>query len=323
MKTKALICSSIVIPVLCAVAAAPCASAATFPDDKKVVEFVVHMPTGSGAGLFMLTAGELLNRNGIIKAKIQVMSKPGGSSAVALNYVESKKGDPYYAMMWTTSNLMAMNRGTTTMKFNEATWLSTMIQDGNVLMVPYNSPYQSVADIIKDAKANPKKISVGINSVGGSEHIMATRIERVAGVRLNATAFEFSPTQLIGGHIHMAFGNTSESAGHVQAKRVRVLANMGDVRLPYYKDIPTLKEQGIDASFTQYRGFVAGPNMPAEAVKVWDEAFAKLSKTKEWADFMAKNDYMDAYRNSAETKAFLQGYNQELLKDLKQMEGGK
>ncbi len=318
MKSKTLV--SIAISSLFAVAAAPCANAAAFPDDKKVIEFLVHMPTGSGAGLFMLTAGELLNRNGIIKAKIQVLSKPGGSSAVALNYLDSKKGDPYYAMMWTTSNLMAMNRGTTTLKFNEATWLSTMIQDGNVLMVPYNSPYKSMKEIIAEAKANPKKISVGINSVGGSEHIMAVRIERVAGVRFNATAFEFSPTALLGGHINIAFGNTSESQGHVQAKRVRVLANMGDIRLPYYKDIPTLKEQGIDASFTQYRGFVGGANMPAEAVKVWDEAFAKLSKTKEWADFMKKNDYMDAYKNSAQTKTFLQSYNQELLKDLKQME---
>ena len=128
MKTKALICSSIVMSSLCAIVAAPGANAAAFPDDKKIVEFVVHMPTGSGAGLFMLTAGELLNRNGIMKAKIQVMSKPGGSSAVALNYVDSKKGDPYYAMMWTTSNLMAMNRGTTTMKFNEERWPHTVKQ---------------------------------------------------------------------------------------------------------------------------------------------------------------------------------------------------
>ncbi|HWI13592.1 MAG TPA: hypothetical protein VNT02_05035, partial [Burkholderiales bacterium] len=67
MKTRALICSSsLIIASLYAVAAAPHANAAAFPDDKKVIEFVVHMPTGSGAGLFMLTAGELLNRNGII-----------------------------------------------------------------------------------------------------------------------------------------------------------------------------------------------------------------------------------------------------------------
>ena len=40
---------------------------------------------------------------------------------------------------------------------------------------------------------------------------MAARIERAAGVKFNITAFEFSPTQLIGGHIAMAFGNTAET----------------------------------------------------------------------------------------------------------------
>jgi putative tricarboxylic transport membrane protein len=152
---------------------------------------------------------------------------------------------------------------------------------------------------------------------------MSTRIERVTGVRFNITSFEFSPTQLIGGHIDMAFGNVAETSGHVKAKRARVLANMGEQRLPYYKDVPTLKEQGIDASFTQYRGFIGGPNFPAEAVKFWDEAFAKLVKTREFADFMNKADYIGAYKPSADTKAFVQTYNAELQKDAKFMEENK
>ena len=158
------------------------------------------------------------------------------------------------------------------------------------MIVPYKSPYKTAKDLIADAKANPKKVSVGINSVGGSEHIMAARIERVAGLKFNITAFEFSPTQLIGGHIDMAFGNTAETSSHVKAKRARVLANMGDTRVPYYKDIPTLAEQGTNASFTQFRGFIGGPNFPAEAVKFWDDAFAKLMKTKEFAEYMKKSD---------------------------------
>ena len=152
---------------------------------------------------------------------------------------------------------------------------------------------------------------------------MAARIERVAGVKFNITAFEFSPTQLIGGHIDMAFGNTAETSGHVKAKRARVLANMGDTRVPYYKDIPTLTEQGINASFTQFRGFFGGPNFPAEAVKFWDDAFAKLMKTKEFAEYMKKSDYVAAYKTAAETKAFIAGYNAELIKDLKYMEENK
>ena len=152
---------------------------------------------------------------------------------------------------------------------------------------------------------------------------MAVRIERVAGVKLNVTAFEFSPTQLIGGHIDMAFGNTAETSSHVKAKRARVLANMGDKRVPYYKDVPTLIEQGVNASFTQYRGFFAPPNISAEAVKFWEDAFAKMVQTKQFKEFIVKSDVVPSYKSAAETKSFIAGYNEELLKDLKYMQENK
>jgi putative tricarboxylic transport membrane protein len=324
MRMKGLFFSTAVIfsSLVFAAVFAPSARAA-YPEDGKVIEFLHHSSPGGGAGLFVLTCADLLNKTGIVKAKIQVQTRQGGSSAVALNYLQSKAGDPYVVMMWTTAQLMALNRGTTSMKLQDVTWLTTTIEDGNVIIVPYQSRYTSIKELIAEAKANPKKVSVGINSIGGSEHIMAARIERVMGVKFNITSFEFSPTQLIGGHIDMAFGNTAETSGHVKAKRARVLANMGENRIPYYKDVPTLIEQGINASFTQYRGFFGGPNFPAEAVKFWQDAFAKLVKTKEFAEFMTKSDYIAAYKTAADTKAFIQGYNAELIKDGKFIEDNK
>jgi putative tricarboxylic transport membrane protein len=319
MKIGALSACGLAISSMIAVPAA----CAAYPDEGKGIELLNHSSPGGGAGLFVLSVGDLLNKTGIVKPKIQVQHRSGGASAVALNYVHGKGGDPYVVAMWTTAQLMAMNRASTVMKFGDVTWLSTLVEDGNVIIVPFQSPYKNVQELIAAAKAAPKKLAVGINSVGGSEHIMSTRIERITGVRFNITSFEFSPTQLIGGHIDMAFGNTIETSGHFKAKRVRVLANMGDNRVPFYKDVPTLKEQGIDASFTQYRGFMGGPNFPVEAVKYWDEAFSKLMKTKEFIDFMNKSDYLPAYKSSAETKTFVQGYNAELLKDFKFMEANK
>ena len=121
----------------------------------------------------------------------------------------------------------------------------------------------------------------------------------------------------------MAFGNTAETASHVKAKRARVLANMGETRVPYYKDVPTLAEQGTKASFTQFRGFIGAPNFPPEAVKFWDDAFAKLMKTKEFKEYMKKSDYIAALKTSAETKAFVAGYNAEMIKDTKYIEENK
>lgn len=321
MRTRVMTCIFGVLGVLLAVGLADIpATSAAYPEPDKVIEFLHHSSPGGAAGLFVLTTGDILNKTGTVKAKIQTQTRQGGSSAVALNYLKSKNGDPYVVMHWTTAQLMAMLRGTTEMKLDECVWLSTMIEDGNVLMVPYDSPYKTVKDLIADAKANPGKVNVGINSIGGSEHVMSTRIERAAGVKFNITSFDFSPTQLIAGNIALAFGSTAETMGHVKAKRARVLANMGAKRVPYYKDVPTMIEQGINASFTQYRGFFGGPNFPAEAVKFWDEAFAKVIKTKQYEEFMTKFDVVPAYKNAAETKAFLVNYVKELEEDLKVME---
>ena len=321
MRTHATTCTITVVLFLLAVGltTVPRAEAA-YPDPDKVIEFLHHSSPGGAAGLFVLTSGDILNKTGIVKAKIQTQTRQGGSSAVALNYLKSKKGDPYVVMHWTTAQLMAMLRGTTEMKLDECVWLSTLIEDGNVLMVPYDSPYKTVKDLIADAKANPMKVNVGINSIGGSEHVMTSRIEQATGVKFNITSFDFSPTQLIAGNIALAFGSTAETSGHVKAKRARVLANMGTRRVPYYKDVPTLIEQGIPVSFTQYRGFLGGPNFPAEAFKFWDEAFAKLMQTKQYEEFMTKFDVVPAYKNAAETKAFLVDYVKALEEDLKHMD---
>lgn len=322
MRTHGTTCMIAVLFSLLAVglATVPQAGAAAYPEADKVIEFLHHSSPGGAAGLFVLTSGDILNKAGIVKAKIQTQTRQGGSSAVALNYLKSKKGDPYVVMHWTTAQLMAMLRGTTEMKLEDCVWLTTLIEDGNVLMVPYNSPYKTLKDLIDDAKANPNKVNVGINSIGGSEHVMASRIERATGAKFTITSFDFSPTQLIGGHIALAFGSVAETSGHVKAKRARVLANMGTTRVPYYKDIPTMIEQGIPVSFTQYRGFFGGPGFPAEAAKFWDDAFAKLIKTKQYEEFMQKFDVVPSYRTAAETKALITEYVKGLQEDLKHMD---
>ncbi len=305
-----------------ALVAAPMANAA-YPEPDKVIEWLHHSSPGGAAGLFMLSTGDILNKAGIVKAKIQVQTRQGGSSAVALNYLKSKAGDPYVIMGWTTAQLMAMIRGTTQMKLEDPIYLSTVVEDPSVLIVPYDSPYKTFQELIADAKANPKKLRAGVNSIGGSEHVQIARIEKAAGVRFTVTSFEFSPTALIGGHIDVAFGNTAETAGHVKGKRARALAAVATHRLPYYSDVPTMIEQGVNASFTQYRGFFAAPNMPAEVVKFWDEAFPKMMKTKQFEEWAQKADVIPVYKNSADTKAFLVDYIKQLQDDYKWMEANK
>jgi putative tricarboxylic transport membrane protein len=322
MKQRAPFLLCTVIAFLSAVAAAPLAEAA-YPEEGKVVEWLHHSSPGGAAGLFMLSTADILNKAGIVKPKIQVQTRQGGSSAVALNYLHSKAGDPYVVMHWTTSQLMAMIRGATQMKLADCVWLGTVVEDPSVLIVPYDSPYKTFPELIADAKKNPKKLRAGVNSIGGSEHIQMVRIEKATGAKFTITSFEFSPTALIGGHIDVAFGNTAETASHVKAKRARALASVAPHRLPFYSDVPTMIEQGVNASFTQYRGFFGGPNFPAEAVKFWEDALAKMVKTKQFDEWAKKADVIPFYKNAADTKAFLVEYVKQLQDDFKYMEANK
>lgn len=296
---------------------------AEYPEKGKVIEWLHHSSPGSGAGLFMLTTSDILTKTGIVKAKMQVVTRQGGSSAVALNYLHSKKGDPYVVMAWTTSQLMAMIRGATQMKFEDCAWLGTVLEDPSVLIVPYDSPYKTLKELIDDARANPKKVRAGVNSIGGSEHIQIVRIEKATGVKFVTTSFEFSPTQVIAGHIDVGFGNTQEVGGHIKAKRARALASVATRRLPYFKDVPTLMEQGVNASFSQYRGLFGGPNFPEEAVKYWENAFAKMVETKEFKEYAQKSDVIPFYKTAAETKAFLVDYVKALEDDYKYIQANK
>jgi putative tricarboxylic transport membrane protein len=323
MKKSRFLASIVVFSLFAFLLAVAPVALADYPEPDKVIEFMHHSAPGGGPGLFVLSTADILNKTGIVKTKIQTLSRQGGSSAVALNYLKSKAGNPYTVMQWTTGPLMALLRGTSQMKFDECAWLSTLIEDGDLIIVPYNSPYKTLKDLLADAKANPKKVSVGINSIGGSAHVLISRIERVTGVKFNVTAFEFSPTQLIGGHIDMAFGNTSETSSHVRGRRARVIAAAGMRRVPYYKDVPTMMEQGVNASLMQVRGFMGGPGYPAEAYNYWQDAFAKVVKTKQYEEFMKKIDVVPLYKNGEETKAFLLDYVKELKEDLKYMEANK
>ncbi len=82
-------------------------------------------------------------------------------------------------------------------------------------------------------------------------------------------------------------------------------------------------EQGVNASFRQHRGLFGGPDFPVEAIKFWDDAFTKMVKTPELTEFAKKADVVINYKTSEETKAFLEGYIQELEKDLKYMQANK
>lgn len=319
MRGKNFICSLVTLFCVIAVMIVP-AAMAEYPD--KPIEFVVHASPGGGSDLFSRTVAHLLEKQGLVKQKINVNNRRGGSGTVAMNYMKSKAGSDSILMQFTSSPLSTMIRGTSKMKLDEITFLPMMTMDVNMAWTRTESPYNNMKDVIAYAKKHPNAVSVAYGGVGGSEHICAHRISKAAGVKLNMVGFGGggpAAVAMLGGHVDFAFGNLEEQMGQLEAGKVKALGTMTPERLSQMPNVATMVEQGINATYIQPRGFWSVPNMPDYAVKFWEETLLKLYNSKGFKDFLKKSYMEGSYMKSADTKKFIVGFLKELKVDVDEL----
>ncbi len=118
----------------------------------------------------------------------------------------------------------------------------------------------------------------------------------------------------------MFYPNPGEALAQVEAKKVRILAVASEKRLAAAPNIPTLKELGINAAFQQVRSIAAPKDLPAEAVRYYEELFRKLADSKLWKEkYIQENMLTWDYKNSAETLKLWENNNESCARVMKEM----
>jgi len=114
-------------------------------------------------------------------------------------------------------------------------------------------------------------------------------VGKASGAQLNLVGFGGggpAAVAILGGHVDLGFGNVNEQMGQIEAKKIKPLGVMSPQRIPAMPNVLTMKEQGINAVYVQPRGFWAPKNFPDYALKFWEDALFKLSKTKAFQDVL-------------------------------------
>src|SRR5690606_952527 len=125
---------------------------------------------------------------------------------------------------------------------------------------------------------------------------------------------------LLGGNADAIATDASAVGEYVKAGKVRVLAVTSPKRMGgILKDVPTLKEEGIDAEFTIWRGVFGPKQMPDEVKRFWDEKLKALQESEEWQKELEKNNWESEYRNSRDFAAFLEEQEQQIRELLESM----
>ena len=125
---------------------------------------------------------------------------------------------------------------------------------------------------------------------------------------------------LLGGHVDFASANPGEALAQMEAKKVKVLGASTEKRLEGAPDVPTLKEQGMNVVYRQFRSIAAPKDIPKEALKYYEGLIKKLSDNNLWKEkYIKENMLSPEYLNGAETAKLWEEQNTFFVRIMKEM----
>jgi putative tricarboxylic transport membrane protein len=284
----------------------PLAVEGAYPE--KPIELVTHSAPAGGGDIFSRHIVNLMEKEKLVPVPLVVVNKAGGSGAVGVSYVAAKKGDPYTIFATSPGIYATLVKGEIKANIEDFTPICALIQDPNVLVVRGNAPYKNVKEFIVEAGKKRKGMSLGLSSIGGGDHAIAVKMGEAKGVEFNIVSFKQGTEAIMaimGGHVDFGLGSPGETAGQIESGQLRVLATATDKRIPQMPKVPTLKEEGIDVSYTSIRGIFGPKDMPKDVVKYWESVFQKLTQTSSWKQYVEKEVVLDAFMGSVDFGKYL------------------
>lgn len=285
-------------------------------------------PSGAGGGWDKTarSISKVLMEAKLVDQSITVENRPGGGGVVFISeYATKDKGNAYKLFVSSPPILINNNKkeGNSPFGYKDVTPLAQLTKDFGALVVRADSPYQDLKSLLVAIKEDPTAITVAGGSAPGSmDHLIAVLPAAKYGIDPKSVKYVSydgggeAIAALLGGNADMIATDASGVGEYLKAGKIRVLGITASERLGGdLKDVPTLKEQGIDAEFNIWRGVFGPPEMPADAKAYWDKKLKELSEHEVWKKELAANAWESEYKDAAAFTAFL-AEQDKLVKDL-------
>lgn len=278
-------------------------------------------PYGAGGGTDVLLRALCDSASKIAGVNIVVENITGGNGATGVVTMMDSDPDGYTIGSCSGEWIALKEMGLTPDNFdyNNAEMIMHYNFDPACYLVPVDSPYQSIEDLVNDAKANPGKITLGVTAAGGSHHLAALLFQELSGTEFNVVPYSegssATMTALMSGQVTVGSVCPAEASAQIQAGQVRILGICSENRLADYPDVPTLKECGYDVVYGAWRGLCAPKGTPADVVDKLEDIFCQAAQTQEFIDFCANNgNEIDLLNKEEFAKRFVS--QEELIKSV-------
>ena len=253
--------------ILAALAISTCALPAyAQPLSSRAIKIVVPFGAGGVADLTARIVAQKMSDN--MGQPVVIENKPGAGGVVAGDTVAKADADGHTLLLM--SNGTAVSAGLfkalpyDTVK--DFAPISTLGFFDIAVVVPQNSPYKTLPELLAFARANPGKLNIGTINVGSTQNLSAELFKSTA----NIVPFNGTPaviTALRGGQIDAAVEILSPMLPQINANAISALAVFGDKRSVVLKDVPTAAQSGLaNFSAASWNALAAPAKTPKDVV---------------------------------------------------------
>lgn len=250
---------------------------------KGSVQVVIPFGPGGLTDIFWRSISEPLAAN--LKGSVVLVNKPGGGGVVGTAFGVNAKPDGYTLFSANSDPLTISPVFSSNVPYNpekDLTYVAKLAAFAFVIAVQGDSPFKTIEDVVKFARANPKKLKCSVMGVGSTPHTIIQAFNRDAKMEISPIPFDSggeSVTNLLGGHTDLTVVSLPSLKSHVLSGKARILAFCSPKRIKDFPDVPTLAEVGYKASSIATGVGLAGPKgLPPAVVKSWQEAISKTLK---------------------------------------------
>ena len=238
-----------------------------------------------------------------------ISNNGGGGGSVALGIVAKERSDGYSLAGCTSTGLIRIPQfRPVPYKLEDFVPIMHFGAPQTGVVVKADSPFRTFKDLVDYAKKNTGKVTYSSTGVGSPMHLAMEYVAKQEGIQWTHVPYPGSTpalTALMGGHVTAQSGST-EWIPQIRAGEVRLLGTHGEKRMKIFPDVPTFRELGYDFINETVFMVAAPKGTPSPIVKKLGEAFHKAMDDPEFIQVMEKMEIEITYRNSEDTKKYLE-----------------
>jgi putative tricarboxylic transport membrane protein len=265
---------------------------------------------GSGYDTTGRAVAQVMEEEGLAES-IEAFNLEGAGGTVGLQRLVNEDGNAELLMQMGLGVVGAQFSNQSEATLDQTTPIAKLIEEAEAIVVPGDSPFQSLDDLVQAWKADPGNTPVGgASNPGGPDHLTPMLLAQEVDVdptTVNYVAYDGGGELLagiLGGDVAFAATGVGEVTESAAAGDVRILAVTSDEPVEGV-DAPTLAEEGVDLTFTNWRGIVAAPGITEEETQRFVDAITEMHDSDAWQQVLEEQGWADAFVTGDEFTTFL------------------